>query len=308
MKTLEVGLLIRRRRLEMGLTQEKLCEGICNISTLSKIENGKQAPSKLVAEALIERLGNSQPNERFFVDAQEFKVQNLQQEITSYIVSREFDEAKQKIKELKSISKKEDKIIAQFIEHSKVMVEMCANETTPKAQNEKLLKLLFEVLERTVPKFNIDEIEKNLLCLEEVRIINNIAIIYARLGDKPKAIDIYRALLRYSEKQYTDMEETGSIIALVAYNFSKQLGLDGNYRESLEVAEKGYEFCVKYGRTRLIAGLLINMSSCYYEMGRDEECKARMYESYYISRAIKRYDNCDMMAKYAKDTFDIVFP
>lgn len=44
MKEVYIGSIIRKRRQELGLTQEQLCRGICETVTLSRIENGKQTP------------------------------------------------------------------------------------------------------------------------------------------------------------------------------------------------------------------------------------------------------------------------
>ena len=59
MQELLVGEVVRRKRIEMGLTQEELCEGICEAFTISRIENGKQPPSRSTADALLQRLGVS---------------------------------------------------------------------------------------------------------------------------------------------------------------------------------------------------------------------------------------------------------
>ena len=51
------GLLIRQARLRLNWSQEGLCRGICAPSYLSKIEQGKAAPSPEVMELLFRRLG-----------------------------------------------------------------------------------------------------------------------------------------------------------------------------------------------------------------------------------------------------------
>ena len=51
------GLLIRQARLRLNWSQEGLCRGICVPSYLSKIEQGKAAPSPEVTELLLRRLG-----------------------------------------------------------------------------------------------------------------------------------------------------------------------------------------------------------------------------------------------------------
>ena len=46
MNCIYIGTLIKQRRKELKLTQEQVCSGICDPVTLSRIENGKQTPSK----------------------------------------------------------------------------------------------------------------------------------------------------------------------------------------------------------------------------------------------------------------------
>ena len=51
------GFLIRKKRLEKSWSQEGLCKGICAVSYLSKIEQGKAEASEEIISALFERLG-----------------------------------------------------------------------------------------------------------------------------------------------------------------------------------------------------------------------------------------------------------
>lgn len=51
------GALIQRERAERGWSQQTLCENICTVSYLSKIETGKSAPSDEILGLLLERLG-----------------------------------------------------------------------------------------------------------------------------------------------------------------------------------------------------------------------------------------------------------
>ena len=45
------------RRKELGLSQVKLCQGICTQATLSKFESGKQIPTLEILNQLCARLG-----------------------------------------------------------------------------------------------------------------------------------------------------------------------------------------------------------------------------------------------------------
>ena len=64
MQEMFLGEAIKKRRLELGLTQEQLCEGICEPITISRLENGKQTPSRNRINALLERL--DMPADRYY--------------------------------------------------------------------------------------------------------------------------------------------------------------------------------------------------------------------------------------------------
>lgn len=51
------GTMIRRERLRRGWSQEGLCRGICAVSYLSKIEQGKTSAANAILSALFDRLG-----------------------------------------------------------------------------------------------------------------------------------------------------------------------------------------------------------------------------------------------------------
>ena len=56
MQNFFLGDYIKQKRLDLGLTQEQLCDGICEPMTLSRLENGKQTPSRNRINALLQRL------------------------------------------------------------------------------------------------------------------------------------------------------------------------------------------------------------------------------------------------------------
>lgn len=53
----QIGGLIRQRREELGISQTRLCEGLCSCSTMSRIETGEQMPGFRLLMQLLDRLG-----------------------------------------------------------------------------------------------------------------------------------------------------------------------------------------------------------------------------------------------------------
>ena len=83
MREVFLGEYIKQKRLDMGLTQARLCEGICEPMTVSRLENGQQTPTRPVSKALLERLGL--PGDRYFalLSDREAKIKALEDEITT---------------------------------------------------------------------------------------------------------------------------------------------------------------------------------------------------------------------------------
>ncbi len=63
MNEFKLGTYIKKRREELKISQEDLCEGLCAVSSLSRIENNQQDPSRNLTKNLLERLGL--PKDRF---------------------------------------------------------------------------------------------------------------------------------------------------------------------------------------------------------------------------------------------------
>ena len=115
MKEIYIGSIIRKRRQELGLTQEQLCRGICETVTLSRIENGKQTPSRSKLNALLQRLG--MPGERYYalLSEQEMKISNLQTEIVSCNVLGQREQGLKKLEELERMMEADDHLTRQFV-------------------------------------------------------------------------------------------------------------------------------------------------------------------------------------------------
>jgi transcriptional regulator with XRE-family HTH domain len=90
MQEVFLGEYIKQRRLELGLTQEELCDGICEPMTISRVENGRQTPSRNRINAILQRLGL--PDDRYFalLSKNEMEIAALQREIVSCRVFLKF--------------------------------------------------------------------------------------------------------------------------------------------------------------------------------------------------------------------------
>ena len=139
MKSFFIGEMIRQRRMELGLKQNELCQGICEPTTMCRIESGKQTPSLNQLKVLLQRLGL--PDERYYaiVSKNEILISDLQTEIVSSNVFRDPQRGLPKIEELEKIAHPDDRPIRQFILRSKVLLGKIENgQIVPYTNDEKL--------------------------------------------------------------------------------------------------------------------------------------------------------------------------
>ena len=125
MNEFKLGTYIKKRREELNISQEELCEGLCAVSSLSRIENNQQDPSRHLTKNLLDRLGL--PNDRFFSlwDQKGISAGALQREIQDdmnlYARAAEHDRPGiragilEKLAELEKAAGQDNRAVQQFL-------------------------------------------------------------------------------------------------------------------------------------------------------------------------------------------------
>lgn len=303
MKSFFIGEMIRQRRMELGLKQNELCQGICEPTTMCRIESGKQTPSLNQLKVLLQRLGL--PDERYYaiVSKNEMLISDLQTEIVSSNVFRDPQRGLPKIEELEKIADPDDRPIRQFILRSKVLLGKIENGQIVPYTNDEKLDMLFEAIRLTSPNFDIDAICDGLYSVDEVKVINQIALIYSQLEQREKVIDIYRQLLAYIENHFQNTIQFGSLFSLVAFNYARELDLVGRYTEAIEIAEIGWKACVQYESYYYLPSTIAIIAECYHFLNQDEKSKAYYRQALYLFKAIDNKRSLRIITDEAKKYF-----
>lgn len=303
MKEFPIGEVIRQRRIELGLTQEELCEGIYEPPTMSRIETGRQTPSRTKLNVLLQRLGL--PDDRYYalLSDNETKIADLQKEIVSCNVLGKEKKGLEMINELEEIADPQDTTIQQFILRSKVILGKLENGEIKPYSFEQKLEILFQAIHLTSPRFNIEEIDRGLYGLDEVKVINQIALTYSRNDEHKKAIDIYYQLLKYIKKHFQNILQSGGLLPLVAFNYARELDLVGRYTEAIEIAETGWKACVQYGQYHTLPSTISIMAECYHFLNQDEKSKKYYKQAFYLFEAIDNKRGIEVITSESKKYF-----
>lgn len=125
MRQQSIGEAICRRRQELGISQEKLAEGLCEAATISRLENGRQTPSRDLVNALLQRL--DLPGDRFWavLTAEEERLEQMREDLISLSVrfqtsleperGRLRRESLEKLSQLEKLIGPKDRLNRQFI-------------------------------------------------------------------------------------------------------------------------------------------------------------------------------------------------
>lgn len=301
MEQVFLGEYIRQRRADIGLTQAQLCEGICEPMTLSRLERGKQAPAYRTINALLERLGL--PGSRYFalLSKNEVDVEALKNGIRADVIlferaaeedlPRIRERALAKIEQLKQLSDADDRITQQYILSEKASL---GKPEGPYSFEERL-DMLMEAIKLTAPRFSLEEIEQGWYSMDETMLISKIARTYSIAGQRKKAIDVYRQLLRYIEKHNQELSGFAGHFCLVAHNYAICLTLEKRYKEAIEFAERGWRICIEYGNYQFLPGFLAVLAECFYFAGETQKSMKFYLQAYCIYDAIGDSANLEII-------------
>lgn len=311
MKQIFIGSYIKQRRKDLGLSQEQLCDGICSPITMSRLETGSQTPSRSIINALLQRLGL--PSDRYFalLNKHEAQEEALKREISflriqlSHAADRAeiIEKVNQKLCELERISD-DNKLTRQMIQCVRISLERKnGNSYSPAHQLEQLLA----ALRLTVPQFDMHHLNANLYCLDEIKIINQIAGTFDDMGQYEQEIEIYRQLLDYIQSHYQDMLYDQAYLPMIAHNYARTLNLCGRNDEAVQVAEQGQHACIQCKNYQFLPRLLHVLAIAHHDLGHDKQSKDFYYQAYYLCKAIDDKNDLAHLCHDAREQYGIEF-
>ncbi len=247
----QIGMIIRRRRMELGLSQEDLADGICAVTTLSRIENGERMPTQNHLEILLQRIGYSDMMLQSYVDEADFVAHELKFKIRQAYIEKDATKAQELLQQFKALVAKPTAIDEQFILLYGVLLY------PQRYSKEEMLQELENAICLTCPGYKHGDFPF-VLSYEEIILLNNIAISTADCGNRKEAIDILYGIAGYYDTHMVNAEESLRTETMTLYNLSKYLGLENRYDECITICERAIQCSQKTGRCLFFAQTLYN--------------------------------------------------
>ena len=227
-----IGDIIRTRRQMFGMTKEQLCEGICGIKTLTRLEL-KQAKTQMpIVRALFKRLGLCAEYIRARVITSDYEVLKLAEECVRYENNYQMEEWIWRLKELEQKLCMDIPQNKQFIKNSYCALRLQLR----KIWKEQDMKELLEALEYTIPLEYVMKPGKKFLSREERTYIHNIGINIGAVKDNP-----YMLVIANICKENDLENDLGGHIRKYEFlltSIISYLGNIGDYEKSDELSKK----------------------------------------------------------------------
>ena len=277
---------IKAHREKLGLTTEKVSEGICAFETYSRYERGVKYPKRKNLSRLAERLEMDWFLIRGDMEVDDYESLVLATECRRLTAAKELDAFRKNIRELKD----------------RVDMEIPRN---------RLAVGFFELLTKNSSKVTVEEVEKLFSITDRTlgdglffsRIENDILnYIFSLKGGKSGEIGIKltKSLIdNEKRKKVTDGRYTSIARKNLACLYNDVRKYDKSYKICIELI---YE--IMDGDNIF---LLMNLLSCLIEAdegkGNIEQAKELCHDLFYISELYERYDS-EMVRTYYEKHFD----
>ena len=164
-----IGNYVKTHREAKGYLQKEICDGICSVPTLSRIEAGEKLVDCLMIEAFLSRMKIERAEYEFVLDDEDYYAYKRREEIEARVKNREHEQAEKSMAAYESRYGAEE-LQGQFLAFQRALLE----RAKPRPEWKKARELFTSALEATAPehrkKFEQREILSNLelSCIAEI--------------------------------------------------------------------------------------------------------------------------------------------
>ncbi len=314
MNVVFLGDAIRKKRKALKITQEQLCQGICEPITISRLETGKQLPSYNRLRAILDRL--DMPADRFYclLTQQEVLMSELYSTILDVNVRIDQSTTAERpiirqqglnaIARLEAIMDRDDLLSRQLILRSKSIL----GEDSGEYSFEIKWHMLMDAIRMTSPDFSLDRIGQGLYTADELKIINQFAILASEQGNNTQALRIFDQLYHYIREHYREISPLRSRLILVAHNYASELVLAGQYEKAIAVAEEGRRLSLIHDSFQFLPGLLSHLAESHHLLGHDDISRSLYIQCYYTLMATEDHHNMEIIQKEARRYLSLELP
>ena len=303
-----IGTMISTLRTRAGLPREQLCRGICDKTTMLRIEQDTSSEHIFMLEALLQRLGRDiGMYVNFFLPKDEFVAMQLREKIEELVAKQRFNKASCLLDELSGMEMiMKNNVVQQFVDMTRAILFAAAgNGESPEYRD-----MLLVALTVTCPDFDETCIERYNLSFYEITLINLLASYYANEGNLSRAVDIFMRLHRNINSKYYDEALKARFYSSVLFNYSSCLGRIDKTGQALQIIAEGDSFERIHGRLTMLAEFAFNKAYILHKLCRTDESIPYFTLSYHGVSMFTKYNSASsfpIIREFVKKNLELEF-
>ena len=265
--------MLRDIRKNQGISQGEVQS--CTQGSLSRIENGKQAPSKRHVMEIAEELGVNKSYYISRVQSEDYDLYELCHWKNQANFHREWERSLELLDKLEAALDMSIPINRQYIEVSKVLWKKREKIIEP----EMALKQLEVILGYTMP----DYCEKKLRIpsREEFIILNQMAVLMGLTGKIENGLKLHKFILNIFQDSRVDEQYHTNSMLLLYMDYGEMLETIGELELAEEMDVKGIQLDIWCGSIDIVGKILANLAYVYDKS--ENETKRVLRRNYLIN-------------------------
>ncbi len=209
---MEISELIRELRIEKGIPQEVLYQGLCTRKKYFQLENGEVVIDELLSERLFSRLHVQYKLIDIMLDDEQFWQKECRHEIAVQLYKRAWEKAECLLKEYEEKAPKTE-LHTQYVLAKRAEIGL-------KTGQKDCGKAFLEAMELTI---TVHELESRLKGNGVISEDELMWYVYYRICDKPFSMEEYRLFLERIEELFLSVQINTELYFKMAYWYTESL-------------------------------------------------------------------------------------
>lgn len=228
-----LGNVLSFYRQRENLNMEQICDGLCSLTTLERIEQGERIADSLLGELLLERIGKEVEQFELLLNDEDYALMRMRKEIQKSVQAKDYRRLRALIDSYRGMEQGQSHYHEQFCLYHEILMAIA-----DKTEDEKIGGMAWRTLQMTKPASDVREKDRQALYTQTEINLTMLAVEYGYLRSIDEAERELLKLLRYVEYFCTERrrEEMGVSIIM------KLLGLArsrSDRKRALSYIDKG---------------------------------------------------------------------
>ena len=257
MNNTNIGAIIAALRYKKRYSRKKLCQGLCSIPMLIKIENDETDVDKFLVDMLLQRLGKSTDKLEVILSDEEYERIHIRDYIEELIWKQKKDEAISLLNKYEKQYAKDSNVQKMFVLRTKAYISSKLEKDVKLMEN-----YILQAIETTLPGINSKNMGKYLLAESEIENMLMLSQCFLELGKCEEAEELMTICQKYIDINVTDEVEYAKLNSKSSWLRADFFIKKGAYIEAYQICEKAMEWLRKYGILYFMLPLLEQLVFC----------------------------------------------